>query len=111
MNINNYNSQIFFFTSRFNLILINISTRAIIKILTKIKTSNFIIKLDVFKYYKIGFYSPIAAIIEADILLYVPFSKRSLIASKAFKVNSTSSKVCVAVGIKRNKINPFGITG
>jgi len=41
----------------------------------------------------------------------VPFCNRSRIAEKASKVMAISSKVCVAVGINRSKINPLGITG
>ena len=51
-----------------------------------------------------------ASIIEAAIFLYVPFSNKSLIAENATIVSSISSCVCVAVGIKRNIINPLGIT-
>ena len=52
-----------------------------------------------------------AAATAADNLLYVPFSRRSRIAENASKVSSISAIVCVAVGIKRYKIIPLGITG
>ena len=42
--------------------------------------------------------SPIAAVTAADNLLQVPFSRRSLIAEKAFKVSSTSTNVWEPVG-------------
>ena len=47
----------------------------------------------------------------ADIRLYTPFSSFSRIAENASSVIETSSILCEAVGIKRNKIKPFGTTG